>query len=242
MGWQWLSVIALVSAVLFFGCIGQEARDECFYFNGPFSDAKAAAPEGTCLMTETEGYIAYIPAQVRTGERVPMLAALSPEADADSMISVLRPTADNLSVVIVASKESQNGLTAADVFPGYDKLMDDAVATLPVDERRIIFGGMSGGGQASYIAAYYYPERVRGVITNCGKIMPEMKDGGFPHGKLVVFLASETDFNYDVMKEDKGYLEALGWRTHWIEFEGGHALAPPETYLEATTWLLKAMG
>jgi hypothetical protein len=74
------------------------------------------------------------------------------------------------------------------LIPEYEEIMNDSIKKLPVDVRRIIFAGVSGGGQASYGAAYFYPQLVRGVITNVGKIRPDFKDTSYPHGKLAVYL------------------------------------------------------
>jgi len=241
MKWQWGPVIALILVVILFFFIQNIQKNECVYFSGSFEDAKSIAPKDKCLIKETSAYIAYIPPQVQAGEHVPLIVALSPSADAQSMISVLKLAADDLSVIVVASKESRNGLLVEDLLPGYEDLVDESIETLPVDENRIIFAGFSGGGQASEVAAYFYPKRVRGVITNCGKMMPDLKNPNHPHGKLIVFLASDADFNYEAMKSDSRYLEGLGWKTYWIEFEGGHILAPPETYLNAVGWLLGQM-
>jgi hypothetical protein len=216
-------------------------RDECIRFNGSFAEAKNTAPKNMCLMKETSTYLAYIPPQVLAGTHAPLVVALSPSADAQSMVSVLEMSADKLSVIIVASKESRNGVPIDQLLPGYGEIMNDSIKTLPIDEKRIIFAGFSGGGQASHGAAYFYPQLVRGVITNCGKIKPELKDANYPHGKLAVFLASSTDSNYETVKNDSAYLVSLGWKTDWIEFGGGHTLAPPEAYLNATGWLLQQM-
>ncbi len=55
----------------------------------------------------------------------------------------------------------------------------------------------------------------------------------------MVFLASPTDFRYNEMKRDRGFLESHGWKTKWIEFTGGHTLAPYEIYEQAAQWLEK---
>ena len=39
------------------------------------------------------------------------------------------------------------------------------------------------------------------------------------------------------MQSDRRFLEGLGWETKWIEFEGGHVIAPQKVYKEAADWL-----
>jgi hypothetical protein len=209
----------------------------CTAFSGSFAQANRAAG---CLVTETADYIAYVPAGVAADAHLPLLVALSPGADAPSMINELKVTADSLSVVVVASKVSKNGVNITPLLVGYGKLMDESERTLPVDASRVIFAGFSGGGQASYGAAYFYPERVRGVITNCGKLWTNLN--GMPKAKLVAFIASPADYNYDAMKGDRAYLQALGWTGYWLEFDGGHSLAPPQAFQNATAWMLSQMA
>jgi hypothetical protein len=41
------------------------------------------------------------------------------------------------------------------------------------------------------------------------------------------------------MKRDRAFLEARGWVAKWIEFPGGHTIAPASAYEEAAAWLEK---
>jgi len=59
----------------------------------------------------------------------------------------------------------------------------------------------------------------------------------YPEGKIAVFLASPTDFRYGEMKRDRSFLEQHHWKIDWIEFAGGHRLAPAAAYEQAAGWL-----
>ena len=39
------------------------------------------------------------------------------------------------------------------------------------------------------------------------------------------------------MKRDRDFLISCGWRVDWIEFDGGHTLAPDNIYEQAAEWL-----
>ena len=52
-------------------------------------------------------------------------------------------------------------------------------------------------------------------------------------------LASPSDFRYQEMKRDRTFLEILGWKTKWIEFQGGHRIAPAASYDQAARWLIE---
>jgi predicted esterase len=44
------------------------------------------------------------------------------------------------------------------------------------------------------------------------------------------------------MKKDKAFLESIGWKTGWMEFEGGHTVAPEAIYEHAADWLEQEIG
>ena len=54
----------------------------------------------------------------------------------------------------------------------FERLMDELVETLPIDEERIFAMGISRGGQASYFVACQFPERIR-AIAPVAMPMPE---------------------------------------------------------------------
>ena len=89
--------------------------------------------------------------------------------------------------------------------------------------------------------AKFYPDRVRAVVINTGMIQPSFLTEDYPRGKAAVFIASPTDFRYADMKTDRTFLEQRGWRTTWVEFEGGHAIAPPEVYDRAAAQVADAL-
>ncbi len=47
-----------------------------------------------------------------------------------------------------------------------------------------------------------------------------------------------TDYNYKLMKEDLAFLQKHGWTCKWIEFIGGHVMAPKEQRKEALKFVL----
>jgi predicted esterase len=107
-----------------------------------------------------------------------------------------------------------------------------------VDKSRIIATGLSGGGMASHYLAYAHPELFAAVIINTGMMAEDQPTWPHPpRGKIAVFLASPTDFRYEQMKKNRLFLESLGWKTHWIEFPGGHRLAPSAVLEDAAEWL-----
>jgi len=97
--------------------------------------------------------------------------------------------------------------------------------------------GLTGGGMGSHGFAKYLPERVSALVINTGMMADGSQTDDYPQGKLAVFLASPSDFRYQAMQRDQAFLQLRGWKTAWIEFPGGHTLAPEASYQQAADWL-----
>lgn len=196
---------------------------------------KLAEPE----IAEAPEYILYIPSGIYPDRKYPLVIALSPAADAQSMIELWIGISERHKWIIFASKEFKNGV---DMGPLFERLMATAGALstkFPIDPYKVIAAGVSGGGMGAHALAFLYPKPVRAVIVNTGIINDyfiEKKDI-YPRAKLVVFLASPADFRYEDMKKNRKFLENLKWKVKWLEFEGGHVAAPASVYKQAADWL-----
>jgi len=190
-------------------------------------------------IVETDEYVLYLPRALAGPVRHPLVVALSPSADAWSMIRAWEPVVDKHQWLLYASKTVRNGVEYSNMFPQLIRTLKTLPAKYPVDASKVIATGLSGGGMASHFLAYHRPDLIAAVVINTG-MMPEEQLGWratHPRGKLAVFVASPTDFRYQEMKRDRLFLESLEWKTYWIEFEGGHTLAPSTTLEQAAQWL-----
>jgi len=187
---------------------------------------------------ETGEYVLYLPSELDLQSRHPLLVALSPTADAWGMIRAWQPVVEKHKWLLYASKTSRNGVPYAGIVPPLIAAIRSVNAAYPVDKSRIIATGLSGGGMASHYLAYAHPELFAAVIINTGMMAEDQPAWpNPPRGKIAVFVASPTDFRYEQMKKNRLFLESLGWKTHWIEFPGGHMLAPSAILEEAAQWL-----
>ena len=189
-------------------------------------------------VVETGEYVLYLPSELDLQSRHPLLVALSPTADAWGMIRAWQPVVEKHKWLLYASKTSRNGVPYAGIIPPLIAAIRSVGAAYPVDKSRIIATGLSGGGMASHCLAYMHPELFAAVIINTGMMAEDQPTWPHPpRNKIAVFVASPTDFRYEQMKKNRLFLESLGWKTHWIEFPGGHRLAPSAVLEDAAEWL-----
>lgn len=199
--------------------------------------ADAAGPQAKTI--DRPQYVLYIPSGIDIAKKYPLVIALSPNADTQSLLSAWKGVSEKYKWIIFASKEFRNG-SGRTTISKVASLVKAVIEENPVDRTRIIATGLSGGTMGAHALAFFHPELVSAVVANCGMIFQRYRNERwqeYPKGKAVVFLASPTDFRYEDMKRDKVFLEGLGWKTKWIEFKGGHTFAPESAYQEAARWL-----
>ncbi|MFA5930301.1 MAG: hypothetical protein WC861_05445 [Candidatus Micrarchaeia archaeon] len=214
--------------------------------NPPALDVPTPAVPGAAGKTTEYGtYLLHVPSKPNALNDSIVIVAFSPSGDARAMVGAWQAASEKRGWPVFASKTFHNGDDLPMSFNS-DTFADiaNAAASLGYARPKLVFTGFSGGGQVSHAFAFGSPGKVAAVVTNCGIINRGFLNytSYYPHNKTVLFIASPTDFRYDDMKDDKAYLEKLGWKTGWLEFSGGHALAPPETYEQAAGWLENAIG
>lgn len=199
----------------------------------------AGAATGQARTIDRPHYVLYIPSGIDIAKKYPLVVALSPNADTQSLLSAWKGVSEKYKWIIFASKEFRNG-SGRTMISKVATLIKAVAEENPVDKTKIIATGLSGGTMGAHALAFFHPELVRAVVANCGIIYQRYRNERwqeYPKGKLAVFLASPTDFRYEDMNRDKVFLEGLGWKTKWIEFKGGHTFAPESAYQEAARWL-----
>jgi predicted esterase len=182
-------------------------------------------------------YLVYLPKDLPAGQKVPLVFALSPSADANSLILTWAGVAERHHWIIAASTQYRNFIDFAAALKQNQLDLNDALRRYPADPARVIFTGLSGGGSGSHAMAKFYSDQVAAVVINTGMLYDGLNTPDYPNSKLAVFLASPTDFRYTEMQRDRLFLESHQWKTLWLEFEGGHTLAPPALYEQAAAWL-----
>jgi predicted esterase len=239
-----LTLVVVLAAIYFPIVIhitrAKETQPTCRLQNENFT------PSETCVTSKKKSpsFEVYIPQNLDYTKKHPWVLALSPGGNGREMFPVWKEACDKYQWILIGSNDSSNNQSFDYSWYFINETIKLAKEQYPVDPERMYVAGMSGGGMMAHYVSHKAPNLVRGIIVNTcmSHVNSQFENRGYfkepyPENKYAVFLASPTDFRYDEMKEDKSFLEKLGWKTKWIEFEGGHAYAPAQCYLEAVEWL-----
>lgn len=218
-------VLFLLSAIFFLAFIGLNLYD-------PKTEIQH---DGS--IKSFDDYLLYIPKTYQADKASPLVFALSPTADPEPLIAAWSEVADRRGWLVAASRVYKNGLTYEIVLPTVERDLGQIEKAYPIDKSRILLSGFSGGAMGSYRFTLKFPERITAVFANTGMLDRRFSPPYAAKDKLAVLMASPTDFRYQEMKNDKIYLDEQGWKTEWIEFIGGHQIAPAEVYERAARWL-----
>jgi predicted esterase len=197
------------------------------------------APKGK-KTDEGKTWSVYTPPDMGKGKR-PVLVCFDPHANWKRMFDAWAPVADQLKWHLLFNKVHRNGVSMSKPQAALETDLKTLKKKYAFDLKRIACTGYSGGGMTSHCMAKMLPKIVRAVIPNTGMIHPSFKSAAekkrYPKRKIVAFLASPKDFRYKEMKSDRAFLESLKWKVKWIEFKGGHVIAPYASSLQAAQFI-----
>lgn len=199
--------------------------------------------EGSGETIEEEKFSIFIPDNIEKNDKYPLVVALSPTGNRNEIINIWKAVSKRNNIIVLASKEFRNKINPNPIFKNISSKIYKMSNEYPIDRKKIIITGFSGGGMGSHMFAYSYPYQTSAIVVNTGMMNKYFKrhKSTYPTNKVAVFLASPTDFRYDDMKSDKIFLESIGWKVKWIEFQGGHKIAPKKEYKEAANWILNQL-
>ncbi len=196
---------------------------------------------GWAGVRETADALIYVPDSLDHSRKHPVVVALSPSADAHGMIEAWKGISERYQWPVLAARNYSNGGDMMQMLKVVARSVRAAAEYLPIDGTRVIATGISGGGMGAHAFAFQYPEMTGAVVVNTGMMheyyFSPAQAPRYPRGKLAVFLASPEDFRYGEMKRDRSFLTGRQWTTKWIEFAGGHTMAPDTAYEEAAQWI-----
>ncbi len=179
-----------------------------------------------CVRHPDESYALALPSQYDAGKRFPVLFLFDAQARGGLPVKRYQPLADSFGIILVASNNSKNGLTAPERNRIIYHFMEDVEKRFALDARRIYTGGFSGGAR---IAA--------GIgLTNTGVAGTIGCAAGFPQLRQItnkqlayVSIVGNTDFNYIEIEQLARQLDAARWRHCLLVFNGHHQWPPLKT-------------
>jgi len=188
----------------------------------------------------TEKYIVYIPPSIDMAKKYPVVVCFDPGGNADWLVEYWHTIADKYNLIILASKEFRNEINPGPAFNTVIDVVRNEFYRYAIDKQHVIAAGNSGGGMAAHMIAAGDPEIIWAVISNCGTIHPDFirdNEADYPRDKIAVFISGTEDFNRERMLKDRVFLDRHGWKTKWINFTGGHRMAPQDSFDQAIAWL-----
>lgn len=190
---------------------------------------------------DPDNYAVFFPTETQTYAPRPVIIGFSPSGNGKDVINIWKEAAEENNCAIIASNKVRNGKDIqAELLVIKKDLNEYFSKEYPIDMKKVIAVGSSGGGMASHLFSFLHPDTVSAVISNVGYIHEGTLSQSkiYPQNKICAFLAGTTDYNYKLMKEDLKFLQNHGWACKWIEFVGGHVMAPQEQRKEALKFVL----
>lgn len=211
----------------------------------PFS----AGQEGTvtCLKDPRIRYTIYLPPAYSTnGPPLPIIYTMDPSGGGE--VSTFMTACSNLNVIAV-------GLIYPSDFAPWSLILRDFFAVPRDIRQRVLFdptaifvGGLSGGGEFSYVFSRFWPQQVSGVLAMAGWLgyINNSPSSVLYNSTVRVqtnLLVARTTGNGDTGAKfyniyDKNFLTNCGAIVSDWSFTGGHVAAPTSVQIQSLQWLL----
>lgn len=190
-------------------------------------------------------YAVYVPAGISYDCQNPVIIGFSAGGSGSSVVNLWKEAAEEYNCIIIASNVVRNGMDIQKELKQIKSdLQNNFFNQYPIDPKKVIAVGSSGGGMASHLFSFLHPDLISGVISNVGYIHEGTlaQSKAYPKNKVCAFLAGSKDFNKKLMQEDCNFLRNHGWKCKWLEFEGGHIMAPESYRKDALEFVLNEIN
>lgn len=177
----------------------------------------------------------------------PVAFLYSPGGKSKSIVQRLQPASDELGWLLVGIDAYRNTSSLED---RYEERMKDTRAAfeavsenLVFDSKKIVFGGMSGGGWWSFQSASELTMDAAGILS-FGGWMGKMHDKKYSKKMAVAMINGDGDKAALSNEEPDGEFlkRKCSADIKTFHFPGGHVLAPEEVALEAARWIHETKG
>jgi hypothetical protein len=178
----------------------------------------------------TLSYALYLPKNYNS--KVPNRVMFVFDSHANGLLPVKKyqKLSDKYNVILVASNNSKNGLSAAERNKIISGFLEDVKNRFHIDNNKIFTAGFSGGARIAALIALYNGN-VAGVV-GCAAGFPQVQNPVNTSFKWVGVVGNK-DFNYLELKNLNRRLAANGWKSRLLVFNGKHEWPPVEVMDDA---------
>jgi len=175
-------------------------------------------------------YAVYLPRSYDIKKSNRILFMFDAHARGSLPIEKYQSLAEKYHIIIAASNNSKNGQSATERNYIITTFMSDVEKQFHIDNTKIYTAGFSGGARVATLIALFN-SNVAGVI-GCAAGFPQVQN---PVNKSFTWIgiAGNRDFNFLELKNMNRQLDANGWKSHLLVFDGKHEWPPKEVMDEA---------
>jgi predicted esterase len=189
-------------------------------------------PRQVCAAKPDQSYALYLPSHYIASKRWPIVYAFDPDGRGNIPVELMQAAAERYGYIIVGSNNSRNGSWKLETDAA-QAMLEDTLARLSIDDRRIYFAGFSGGARVAALLAQRCKCAAGVLLSGAGFAgTPPSSDAVF-----AVFAAvGSFDFNYSELSDLDEKLQQAGFPHVLRHFDGPHEWAPAEVLDEALAW------
>jgi predicted esterase len=195
-------------------------------------------PRIVCRSDSRYSFALYLPKsfEAEKGRSWPLLLVFDARGRGALAAERFREGAERFGWVVASSNDTKSDDASAPNGDAIQAMWKDTLARFPIDSRRVVTTGFSGGARLAFAVAMSRGSESGGVIAASGGLPtgePARSNPGFP----VFGTAGARDFNYREMRALDRSLEKTG-ASHRLEvFDGGHEWLPAALGTRAIAWL-----
>lgn len=182
-----------------------------------------------------ESFSLYLPKQNDLNKLNSIVFIFDPSGRGRNGIRPFIQASEKYNYILVCSNNSKNGPYQKN-FDIANRMFGSVFEKFNIDPKQIYVAGFSGGSRFSAAIAVL-TEQMQAVIAcgsgfsdnvNYAPVVPIFSYAG---------IVGDRDMNYNEMRNNRVFLNKLGFTNSLFVFDGNHRWPPPETILEVFDWL-----
>jgi pimeloyl-ACP methyl ester carboxylesterase len=220
--------------ILLIAIVGLASRTSIHATEQPLAKG-VVIPRVVCIDHPEQSYALYLPSNYSPEGKWPILYVFDPGARGSMPVILAKDAAEKFGYIVMASNNSRNGVPKLELDAAV-AIWSDSRLRFTIDERRVVFAGLSGGARLATALALKCRDCAAGVISNGAGFpldQPPSTQAHFSYFATIGF----TDFNYAEAVELAQELDRLDWPHRLRRFDGSHEWAPAEVWFEALAWM-----